>query len=120
MSDDFFGDDDGPDDQYDASGARPDTHQVAVRFHEERVRRGLTTDANWEDLSDELKDIGDVIGAIITERALDGESPREIARFLDDLGEYLNRDRPHVFNRHRQAAAIEAVLRNLQREGTLL
>jgi len=117
-----FGDDDGADDQYDAGGLLPDADQVAIRIHEERVDRGLVeegTPADWEHLSDDEKAIGAMVGDTVTTRAVDGESPRAIARELDEIRDFLGAD-TGVGDRHNETKVIESVLDNLYREGTLI
>jgi hypothetical protein len=115
-----FGDDAGPDDMWDASGAKPDPEAVTIRFHDERVNRGDTKAGYWETLSPQDQDVARMIGYAVLEHILAGETPRQIGNFLDALREYLGvKDLRHR-DSQREEHTIQAVIVALSNEGTLV
>jgi len=115
-----FGDDGGPDDMWDASGAAPDPEAVTIRFHDERVNRGLTDGlGRWSTLTDGERDVARTIGAVILAQIVEGRDPDDIADWLDDLREYWEGHKVRRRERRRDRDAVEALVEALVNEGTV-
>jgi hypothetical protein len=109
-----FGDDAGPDDQYDDSAPDLDPEAVTIRFHEERVLRGYVTMGFWHELAPDERDIALVIGRALTERIREDPDPQRVNAWLRGLIFYLSgRPAPHEF------PVVEALIGALRAEGTL-
>jgi len=114
-----FGDDDGPDDMYDASMPGIDRDAVVIRLHEERVNRDLTDGLGyWHELSDGEKAIARLIGYEVVDRIKEGQGADEIADWLDDLREYLG-EKVRRRERRKDRDVIQSVITALINEGTL-
>ena len=114
-----FGDDDGRDDMFDASGAAPDPEPVTIWMHEERVRVGVSDLPLWHRLTAQEQAISRLIGYEVLRQIEAGREPDDIADWLDDFREMATGHRIKRKERRRDRDLIEALIGHLIDEGTL-